>query len=332
MFRAPGRTEMPVGSSPRIAAVSLALALAVALSGCGMQQGGGSRSIAPSPPASAGGQTLGAAVDAAPSSAPKAMSAEAAPAQAASAKPVADRMVIRNANVRLEVPEVLTGVSKLRALAGRFGGVVSELQIASDTGGPATPEPAGDRIVRSGLPFNASLTVLVPVAKFDAFRSEAEKLGKVLSESSADDDVTQQHIDLAARLSNAKAEEARLRSFFDQARSVTDMLSIERELTRVRGDIESMTAQLATMERQAAMATLTIELVEPKPIVRPASGIDWGFGEAITSGVQGLAGLLQTAIVVVIATAPLWILVVAAVFVVRWRVRARRRASEGDGA
>ena len=47
------------------------------------------------------------------------------------------------------------------------------------------------------------------------------------------------------------------------------MLAIERELARVRGDIESMTAQLTTMERQAAMATLTIELVEPKPIVRP---------------------------------------------------------------
>ena len=72
----------------------------------------------------------------------------------------------------------------------------------------------------------------------------AEKLGKVLSESSADDDVTQQHVDLKARLTNAKAEEARLRTFFDQAKSVTDMLAIERELARVRGDIESMTAQL----------------------------------------------------------------------------------------
>jgi hypothetical protein len=324
---------MPVGTSHRVAAATLATVLAVALTGCGIQQGGGSRAGVPSPPAAIDGvQTLGRVVGTGPSLAAKAAPAEAAPATGASGKPAADRMVIRNANVRLEVPEVLAGVSKLRALADRFGGVVSGLQVTSDTGEPSTPEPVGDRIVRSGLPFNASLTVLVPVAKFDAFRTEAEKLGKVLSESSADEDVTQQHVDLAARLSNAKAEEARLRSFFDQAKSVTDMLSIERELTRVRGDIESMTAQLATMERQAAMATLTIELVEPRPIVHPASGIDWGFGEAITSGVQGLAELLKTAIVAVIATAPLWILVVAAALVVRWRVRARRKASEGDAA
>ncbi len=308
-------------SSHRILSAAIAAALLIPLGACASA---GTRQAA-RPDLAVAPQPAGApsAESAAPSKAAGTMTNE--PAGNA---PLADRMVIRNANVRLEVPKVLDAVGKVRALTARFGGVVSNLQLASDTGdGISPPQPlpgAPERIVRTGLPYNASLTILVPAAKFDAFRKEAESLGRVLSENSADEDVTQQHVDLKARLENAKAEESRLRTFFSQAKSVTDMLSIERELTRVRGDIESMTAQLASLERQAAMATLTIELVEPKPIVRPTSGIDWGFGDALTEGIQAMVGLLKAALVVVIATSPLWLAALALFFILRWRLRVRR--------
>lgn len=306
----------------RVVAATVLATVLLVTAGCGLSPSrpagkGVATTIAPAP------QT--AAVPEAALSSSDAAKYGASPARAS------DRMVIRNANVRLEVPKAIDAVAKLRALTARFGGVVSSLQLASDTGEQIVPQPAPDapdRTVSSGLPYGASVTVLVPVAKLDAFRDEAEKLGKVLSERSADEDVTQQHVDLKARLDNAKAEEARLRTFFDRAQGVNDLLAIERELARVRGDIESMTAQLASLERQAAMATLTIELVEPKPIVRPSSGIDWGFDDALTAGIQGLAGFVKVAIVVLISTSPLWIAGIAAFFLVRWRLRVRRARAE----
>ncbi len=306
----------------RVVAATVLATVLLVTAGCGLSPSrpagkGVATTIAPAP------QT--AAVPEAALSSSDAAKYGASPARAS------DRMVIRNANVRLEVPKAIDAVAKLRALTARFGGVVSSLQLASDTGEQIVPQPAPDapdRTVSSGLPYGASVTVLVPVAKLDAFRDEAEKLGKVLSERSADEDVTQQHVDLKARLDNAKAEEARLRTFFDRAQGVNDLLAIERELARVRGDIESMTAQLASLERQAAMATLTIELVEPKPIVRPSSGIDWGFDDTLTAGIQGLAGFVKVAIVVLISTSPLWIAGIAAFFLVRWRLRVRRARAE----
>lgn len=316
----------------RLAAVLCGTLLVAPLAACSL--GARNAAVESSPPAPAPDASVAGAPSAAPAASPSygAVSPKSAdlartPAAAAS---TTDRMVIRSGTVRLEVPKVTSTVTALRALAARYGGVVSNLQLSSDSGNP-TPEPlpqgAPARTQPSGLPFSASVTLQVPVAKMDAFRGDVEKLGKVVSEQADDQDVTQQHVDLAARLANAKAEEARLRSFFDSAKSVTDMLSIERELARVRGDIESMTAELATLERQAAMATLTVELVEPKPLVRPA-GMDWGFGGAITAGIQGLAGILQGLIVLAIGGLPLWLGIVAAFFLIRWRIRVVRARAE----
>ena len=128
---------------------------------------------------------------------------------------------------------------------------------------------------------------------------------------------------MSARLANLRAEEARLRTFFDDAKNVSEMLAIEQELSRVRGEIESLDAQVKYLERQAAMATVTIELTEDKPVVRP-EGESWGFIEAITTGIRGAANVLTFAITFLIATAPLWIAALAAFFVVRAVIRRRK--------
>jgi hypothetical protein len=173
------------------------------------------------------------------------------------------------------------------------------------------------------------VTVRVPAAAFEAFVDEVSALGTVKYQSEATEDVTQQHVDLAARLENLRAEEKRLREFFDAAKNVNEMLAIEQELSRVRGEIESLDAQVKYLERQAAMATVTIELTEPKPVVRP-DGESWGFADAITNGFRGAAGVIKIAITALIATSPLWLTGLALLAVIRAIVR-RRRASRASG-
>ena len=168
------------------------------------------------------------------------------------------------------------------------------------------------------------MTLRVPAEKLASVEAEAAKLGKVLSQSASEDDVTQQHIDLEARLKNLQAEEVRLRGFLDQATKVTEMLEVERELSRVRGEIESMQAQIAYLEQQAAMATLTLALSAPGSLVQPSGGT-WGFGTAITTGVQAAAAVIKTLIVLIIALSP--VLLVVAIVVLVWRSRRRSKAA-----
>jgi len=101
-------------------------------------------------------------------------------------------------------------------------------------------------------------------------------------------------------------------------------LDVERELSRVRGEIESMQAQLQYLEQQAAMATLTIALSEPGPVVSPGSD-GWGLGTAVTDGIRAAAALVRATITLAIPLA----LVVAfgGLIALVWRGIRRRRAA-----
>lgn len=238
----------------------------------------------------------------------------------------ADRLVIRMKTLRVEVKDVTASVESVRQTAKKFDGVITALQIASAVDGPIYryDEAVG---TQSGA-LAGYVTVRVPVEDFEAFVTDISKLGTVRSQSESSDDVTQQHVDLSARLKNLRAEEVRLRDFFDAAKDVEDMLAVERELSRVRGEIESLDAQVSYLERQAAMATVTIELTEPSSIVSPG-GDDWGFRDAVTAGIRGAAQVLKVLIVVLITVAPYALVGLLAFFGIRALVRARRRRVHG---
>jgi len=196
------------------------------------------------------------------------------------------------------------------------------MQVATDSGSPIY------RYQDTGSPSDGAallgyVVVRVPADKFEAFVAEVSALGTVRYEAETSDDVTQQHVDLSARLENLRAEEKRLREFFSAAKDVKDMLAIEQELSRVRGEIESLDAQVKFLERQAAMATVTIDLNEPQPIVRPG-GENWGFGDAVTTGFRGAAGAIQLIIIVVITMLPFLAIALVFFYVIRAIVRKRR--------
>ncbi len=311
-------------STRSIMALAVAAALLVPTAGCGAFSSAGSSADTASTsgaapelatkesaaPADAGG------AQAVPQAGTEAVSRDAA-AQAAST----DRLVITNAAMSVEVEEVASAVDKMRDLIAKSGGQVTELSIQSGDGGPV-PLAEGGTSPAERTPTSAILTLRVPAEKLAEVQTQAAKLGAVLSQSASESDVTQQHVDLTARLANLRAEEARLREFLDKAKTVSEMLEVERELSRVRGEIESMQAQVDYLERQAAMATLTLSLYAPGAIVRP-DGNGWGFADAVTRGFQAAAALLGVLITVLIALAPLAAIVLFVVFV--WRAALRRR-------
>jgi hypothetical protein len=235
-----------------------------------------------------------------------------------------DRLIILTRSMRIEVDDVKASVEDIRAATAEYSGIITSLNVASDSG-PIYYYDEYGTATGSGEALAGWITVRVPGDQVEAFVDTVADLGEVKWESATADDVTQQAVDLEARLANLEAEEVRLRSFFDAAETVEEMLLIEQELNRVRQEIESLTAQIAYLERQAAMATVTIELSEPEAVVQPA-GPDWGFARAVTYGLQLAAAVVNAAIVISIGSfgiVPL-VIIVAIILIVRALVRSRK--------
>ncbi len=239
-------------------------------------------------------------------------------------------LVILSQSLRMEVASVREAVESIRKITAEHKGTVTAMQVSTDNEMPIYRQDGSGAY--DGSPLAGFMTVRVPNASLPAFVEAASALGTVLRRSQDSQDVTQEHVDLAARLDNLRAAEKRLREFFDSAKKVSEMLEIERELARVRGEIESLDAQKKFLERQAAMATVTFELVEPKPIVRPA-GENWGVAEAFTGAIRAFVNTANTLIVLLGPVAAVALFVaLPAWLVARWLLRRRSarsaRASE----
>lgn len=247
--------------------------------------------------------------------------AEGASDQALSQPYLTKSLVIKNKTMRIEVKTVKTAVDEIRSLASRYGGSVTALSVVTDEEPVYRPEAAGYEAGSRAM--RGWVTVRVPAEKLEAFVADVSEIGTVKSQSETADDVTQQHVDLKARLENLRAEERRLREFFEAAKDVEDMLAVERELLRVRGEIEGLDAQVQYLERQAAMATVTIEIEEPKPVIRP-QGENWGFLDAITTGFRGAAATVKIMIVLALTLLPVLVLAIALYYPVRAVIRRHR--------
>lgn len=240
-----------------------------------------------------------------------------------------DRMVVRTKTLRLEVESTTDTLEDIRGLIKAYEGTIQDLQVATDTDEWLYRYDEYGSVTGDGTALRGWVTVRIPAASYELFVDDVMDLGEVRYQAEDSEDVTEQHVDLSARLANLKAEEERLRTFFDAAKDVKDMLAIETELNRVRQEIESLDAQVKYLERQAAMATITIELTEPRPVVRPA-GDDWGFRDAITNGFRAAAGVLTFLIAAIIGSAPVWIAGIIAFLIVRAILRARVRTHHRD--
>lgn len=245
-------------------------------------------------------------------------------AVAAPTRQVQDSLVISTAGITIEVKSLDSAVTAVRDLATKYGATIANLSVSAGESDVPRPLDASSEQYSSPTPGSATITLRVPVAKLADAQKDIALLGRVISQTSSQDDVTQQHVDMKARLKNLQAEESRLRTFFLKAKKVSEMLAIEQELARVRGEIESMQAQITYLERQAAMATLTVSLRQPGALVSPAAG-GWGFSEAIRDGIRAAATVTRGLITMLLAFSPLIIIGLLLFFVIRAAVLRRRK-------
>lgn len=172
---------------------------------------------------------------------------------------------------------------------------------------------AGDSRDQTGGSLRLTLRVRIPAALFDAFLESIQDTGTLEHRQLDAADATAQWLDLEARL-GAKAEiERRHLELVQRATNVGELLEVERELGKVRADIESMTAQMRGLRDRVAMSTLTITCVQSQFAATEAVH----FGEAMRGGWY----LLLRSVAVALFAWP--ILLGAACVAIVWRLRHR---------
>jgi hypothetical protein len=227
-----------------------------------------------------------------------------------------DRMVIRTAQLSVEVGDMEQALAKARAIAQSGGGYVS----ASSTHVEKVNDQ--DQMV-------ADLTLQVRTDAVDSALSDLRGLGTVTSESSGSQDVTEEYVDLDSNLRNLQASEAAILKLMDKATRIEDVLSLQRELTNVRGQIERIQGRKRFLERRTDMATITLALRPPAAeTARPVGAGAWDPGAiALRAWQASLAMLRSVAEVAILGVVFFWWLIPLAAGGTYWWLHRRRRSS-----
>lgn len=190
---------------------------------------------------------------------------------------IGDRVdLVRTGSFALEVADLEASLARLSDVAKAQGGYLSASYRSGDA---ATPY--------------VEVTFRIPAATFDAYVAAIRAEGSVLNEQVSTYEVTGQLIDLEARLANLRASESAYLALMDKATSVADILAVQAELTRVRGDIESYEAQRAQLADLVAMTSVTVRLAETaSPLV---GGFD--LGREFNAALANLVSIARGAIV-----------------------------------
>jgi len=158
-------------------------------------------------------------------------------------------MVIRTATLRIIVKEFGNVRPTVEAVVSQFGGFVDRLSVDADT--------ATARSLTGSL--------RVPADSLGAALDRLRQLGQVVEDAQGSEDVTDQIVDLDARLASARATEQRLTDLLkNRTGRLSDVLSVERELARVRLDIERLDAEKTNTTRRVTYATITIQISEER--------------------------------------------------------------------
>jgi hypothetical protein len=296
--------------------IILVLALALGLSACG-GAATSSSDIAPvsqsapamEAPAPANGSLDGSAAGggAAPGAAPG------APAQPQQF----DRLVIKTADLSLQVESVRDAEAAVRAKVQTLGGYV----VRAENSG------SDDNLT-------ARITFRIPAQRFDEALAGVQGLAKkVLSRTVSGDDVTEEFVDLQSRLRNLEATRDRLLSFLEKAATVEEALKVNESLSQVQGEVEQVRGRIEFLKQSAALSTVTVALA-PVPSVTPiVEEGGWQPLAVARSALRELVelgqGLASVAIVLLVWT-PVWLPLVLLLWWLRRRfwVRVRKPASE----
>ncbi len=229
------------------------------------------------------------------------------------------RYVILNARLTLEIEDIEETTKEIQKSVKQLGGYVASLEIYDLS-----------RERRAG-----HMSIRIPQDKYAYALEILDGLGETKNISENTSDVTMNYIDLEARITNLEAQEKRMRELLDRAENMEDILQIEKELGRIRGDLESMTAEFKHLQERVNYSTIDIRLEERDP--RQETVVDGfgNFGERIGNlmalNTNRLLDGMANFVIVIIGSLPI-IIPLLLLIIILWKAvgaaARKRRAQE----
>jgi Domain of unknown function (DUF4349) len=221
-----------------------------------------------------------------------------APATEQSAPSIIERKLIRNGNIEFLTGDVRKTKTEIERIAKEQQGYIS-----------------AENETNYGNRFQINQTLRIPSNKFDAVLKQLEDLAeKVDNKNINTQDVTEEFIDVEARLKTKKELEARYLELLKQAKTVADIVSIEGQIANVRAEIESMEGRLKYLSNQVSFSTLNVSYYQE-------SAASYGFGSKFLNSLKsGWFNLVDF----VFWLLSVWPFVLGTTALVIWWVRRRR--------
>ena len=170
--------------------------------------------------------------------------------------PNVPRKIIYEAEISLVVDKLSDTEAKFTKLLKQVDGYIAEASV--------------DR--REGEQLSGRWRVRVPVAQFDSFLDAVSKFGVAESRRQTAQDVTEEFVDIEAQIANKKKLEERIVALLkDTTGKITDVIEVERELARVRGELEQMEGRLRYLTNRTDLTTVSITAREDENYVPPAA-------------------------------------------------------------
>lgn len=209
-----------------------------------------------------------------------------------------DRKLIRNGHLEFKTDDVKKVKAEIEKISKELNGYISD-------------ETENNYDAR--VQYNQ--TIRVPADQFDALIARIEKLAdKVENKGINTQDVTEEFIDVEARLKTKRELEVRYSEILKQAKTVSDIISIESQIANVRAEIESMTGRLNYLKNQVSFSTLNVSYYQ-------VLGTDFGFASKF---VQSLKDGWDNLLSFLIGLVSFWPFVLGVAALILWWIKRRR--------
>jgi hypothetical protein len=239
----------------------------------------------------------------------------------------AERLIIRSGNVSLVVTDTRAALATIEGMVGRMANEGAFVVSADEYGDEEGSQP------------HITISIRIPASRFDETMDHLADLAvSVTSRSESAQDVTEEYVDLEARVESLETARQRLLEIMQDARSTKDLLEAEQQLTQREAEIESLKGRMQYLEQSARLSSIWIEL-QPYLLSQPV-GDEWRPAEtarrAVEALLDGLRGFGDFLIVFAIAILPwlaaIGLVVFLVVRLVRWRARVRRARQTGPAS
>ncbi len=234
--------------------------------------------------------------------------------QTAAAPANVERKIIRNADLTLETDAPGEAQNKIAAIAESAGGFVIDSTQSGGTG----KSTAIDSVV---------MTVRVPAAKFNESLDEIRKTSsRTIVETVKGEDVTEEFIDIDARLKTQKALEEQFLEIMKRANTVEDALDVQKQITEVRGEIEKIEGRKKFLGNQASLSTIKIRLQTPAVFSANSTGFFAQIKQSFGRGFDAALSFILILITMAIALLPFLIFVVLPIYLlIRYFLKKNRK-------